>query len=82
MGRKLLRSDGVYAGPANQPMNSEPNTTGIVDAILGVGRQRRWLFEQLRAALQSGDDTRALSVAKVLCGVANEKGHRTDSSLN
>jgi hypothetical protein len=63
-------------------MNSEPNTTGILDAILSVGRQRRWLFEQLRAALQSGDDTKALSVAKVLCGVANEESHRADSSLN
>jgi hypothetical protein len=82
MRKKLLGIDGVYAGPATHHMNSEPNTTGIVDAVLDVGRQRRWLFEQLRAALESGDETKALSVAKVLCGVANEECHRADSSFN
>lgn len=63
-------------------MISEPNTAGVVDAILEVGRQRGALLEQLRAALQSGDDPKALRLARTLCGLENEESDRTNSRLN
>jgi hypothetical protein len=63
-------------------MISEPNMAGVVDAILEVGRQRGALLEQLRAALQSGDDTKALNLARQLCGLGNEESNPTNSRLN
>jgi len=43
--------------------------SGVVDAILEVSRQRKSLLDRLRAALQSGDDTVALELARQLCGL-------------
>jgi hypothetical protein len=63
-------------------MISEQNIAGVVDAILEVGRQRAALLEQLRVALQSGDDPKALSLARRLCGLGNEESNRTNSRLN
>jgi hypothetical protein len=56
--------------------------SGIVDAILEVGRQRKIVLNQLRAALQSGDDRQALALARQLCGLLNEKSHRVDPRLD
>jgi hypothetical protein len=58
------------------------NITGVVDAILEVGRQRQAVLEQLRAALQSGNDSEALRRARELCGLRNEESNRTNSRLN
>ena len=63
-------------------MSLEPNTAGVVDAILEVGRQRRTLLENLRAALESGDEPKALRFARQLCGLGNEESNRTNSRLN
>jgi hypothetical protein len=63
-------------------MISEPNTSGIVDAILEVGRQRAALLGQLRSALESGDDSKALNLARQLCGLGNEESDRVNSRLN
>ena len=63
-------------------MISEPNTSGIVDAILEVGRQRVALLGQLRSALESGDDSKALNLARQLCGLENEESDRTNPRLN
>ena len=49
------------------------NITGAVDAILEVGRQRKVVLDQLRTALQSGDDSQALDLARQLCGLQNEE---------
>ena len=43
--------------------------SGIVDAVLEIGRQRNTLLTQLRAALQSGKDDDALILARRLCGL-------------
>jgi hypothetical protein len=57
------------------PSESETNIVaplspaGIVDAILAVGRQRRSLLGEVRSALLSGDDTKALRLARQLCGL-------------
>jgi hypothetical protein len=63
-------------------MISEHNTAGIVDAILEVGKQRAALLGKLRVALESGDDSKALLLARQLCGLGNEESNRTNSRLN
>jgi hypothetical protein len=45
------------------------SVSGIVDAILDVGRQRSALLAQLRAALESGAEREALTLARRLCGL-------------
>lgn len=55
--------------------------SGVVDAILEIGRQRMVVLDNLRAALQSGDSDRALGLARHLCGLY-EEGNRTDSRIN
>jgi hypothetical protein len=59
-----------------------PNMQGVIDAVLEVGRQRKAVLTQLRAALQSGNDSGALELARQLCGMGNEESHRTNSRLN
>ena len=44
--------------------------SGVVNAILEVGRQRKALLDQLRAALLSGNVPEALGFARHLCGLA------------
>jgi hypothetical protein len=61
---------------------SESNTAGIVDAILEVGRQRAALLEDLRSALQCGNEPKALHLARQLCGLDNEESNRVNSRLN
>jgi hypothetical protein len=58
------------------------NITGAVDAILEVGRQRKVVLDQLRTALQSGDDSQALDLARQLCGLQNEESNRVNPRLN
>jgi hypothetical protein len=43
--------------------------SGVVDAILEVGNQRKALLSRLRSALKSGSDTEALGFARQLCGL-------------
>jgi len=56
--------------------------TGIVDTILEVGRQRKAVLDQLRAALQSGDSPQALNLARQLCGLQNEESARINPCFN
>jgi hypothetical protein len=58
------------------------NISGAVDAILEVGRQRKAVLEKLRAALQSGNDSQALDVARQLCGLHHEECDRINPRLN
>jgi hypothetical protein len=58
------------------------NITGAVNAILEVGRQRKVVLNQLRAALQSGDDSQALDLARQLCGLQNEESNRVNPRFN
>lgn len=46
--------------------------SGVVDAILEVGRQRNALLAQLRSALEAGNDGGALNLARRLCGLSYE----------
>lgn len=45
------------------------SVSGVVDAILEVGRQRNMLLAQLRTALESGNEKEALVLAGRLCGL-------------
>lgn len=78
---KLRRIPSTQAASAKsgQP---EVSLSGIVDAILEVGRQRKIVLNQLRAALQSGDDCKALNLARQLCGIQNEESDRASPRLD
>lgn len=52
--------------------------SGVTDAILEVGRQRKTLLYQMRGALQSGDVEEVLRLARQLCGLIDEKCPRTN----
>lgn len=43
--------------------------SGLVDAILGVGSERKALLDRLRSSLESGNDAEALRCARTLCGL-------------
>lgn len=56
--------------------------TALMEAALAIAEERREILVKLRAALESGDDTRALELARELCGVDYEKGNRVNSSVH
>jgi hypothetical protein len=62
---------------ANQ-VESSLTLSGVTDAILEVGRQRKALLHQMRGALQSGDTEEALRIARQLCGLIDEKCPRVN----
>jgi hypothetical protein len=56
---------------------------GVLNAALEIADKRRETLARLRAALEQGDDTEALKVARTLCRVENgEKSHRADPRVN
>jgi len=58
------------------PVDSEHDghsISGIVDAILEIGRQRNTLLSYLRIALESGKEREALNLARRLCGLPHEE---------
>lgn len=52
--------------------------SGVTDAILEVGRQRKALLQEMRAALQSEDTEKVLRLARRLCGLIDEKRPRVN----
>ena len=54
---------------------------GLVDAALEIAERRANTLRQLKTALLSNDDAKALSLARKLCGI-NEKSHRTFKSID
>lgn len=63
-------------------MQNGLQVSGVVDAVLEVGRQRKAVLDKMRAALQSGDDSGALKLARQLCGLQNEESNRANSRIN
>ena len=57
---------------------TERNLSGVVEAIVRVGRERNSLLERMRLALESGDENTALMFARQLCGINHEKGNRVN----
>jgi hypothetical protein len=90
--RRLTIKAGNRGNSVRQPSSEDAATrysaqtgvsvSGVVDAILEVGRQRNVLLVRLRAALQSGDNTQALNLARQLCGLQNEESTRINPRLN
>jgi len=60
-----------------QPISSD-ELSGVVDAILEAGRQRKSFLDKMRTALESGDSESALAFARQLCGINNEKSNRAN----
>jgi hypothetical protein len=58
------------------------SVSGVVNAILEVGHERSALLAKLRSALQSGDNTQALNLARQFCGLPNEEGARINPRVN
>jgi hypothetical protein len=58
------------------------NIGSVVDAILEVAQRRKTALEQLRMALQSGENDRAIVIARELCGLDNEESHRVNPRIN
>jgi hypothetical protein len=81
IGSTLPRSDASFDDPPKRDAEDtgRPNSatrvapevslSGLVDAILEVGRQRKVLLDQVRCALVSGNDAEALRFARQLCGI-------------
>lgn len=57
---------------------AEDSLSGVVDAILEVGRQRKAILDHLRSALQSGATEEVLALARQLCGLTDETSHRVN----
>lgn len=57
---------------------------GLVNAALEISMRRRAVLGLMREALESGDEGRALELARQLCGLEHrrETGNRTNSSIN
>ena len=72
------RHDNNGTSIATQPISF----TGIVDAILEVGRQRNSLLSQMQTALQSGQNERVIEIARQLCGLSHEESHRTNTRIH
>ena len=61
----------------------ETNLAGLLDAALEIALRRRNTLLRLRAALEQGNDTQALKLARELCGISHEQeSHRTHPRVN
>jgi hypothetical protein len=82
-GAERYCTEGGFPMAAKVTMSQHESTgagdlSGVVDAILDVGRQRKLLLDQMRNALESGNSEEALGFARKLCGLTNEKSSRTN----
>ncbi|HLY62880.1 MAG TPA: hypothetical protein VKV95_19210 [Terriglobia bacterium] len=60
---------------------ADPSLNGLVEVALEIASRRRETLKQLRAALESGNNSEALNLAKELCGL-HEESDRTHSRIN
>lgn len=49
--------------------DDEDAGSGLVEAAMEISRKRTQMMEQMRKALETGDDKQALSLARVLVGL-------------
>jgi hypothetical protein len=67
-----LSQGNIVSGIGGAWTDAPPQSlSGLVDAILGVGRARKALLDQLRSSLESGNDTEALRFARQYCGLTD-----------
>jgi hypothetical protein len=60
---------GRLPNDGSEEVATPTSITGVVEAILEVSRHRKKLLDQLRSALESGNDAEALRFARELCGL-------------
>ena len=61
-------------GHSLSPADKEASTSsGLVDVLLTIGRERQRLMESLREALLRGDDAEALERARELTGLPSQR---------
>lgn len=65
----------------NSELELKNNDQGLIDAALEIAERRAHTLRQLRDALVSGDDEKALSLARKVCGL-DEKVYSTPKSFN
>jgi hypothetical protein len=53
--------------------DAEVNPTGLVDALIDIGRERQRIMEAMKAALLRGDDVVALEHARQLTGLSTKR---------
>jgi hypothetical protein len=51
-----------------------PELAGVLDAVLDVSRRQAKIIEEMRAALDRGDNEEALNRARELTGVRSKRG--------
>ena len=61
---------------------SDHNTNALMGAALEIAQERREILTQLRAALEAGDNLRALDIARKLCGLGDAQSNRTHPRIN
>lgn len=61
-------------------MDRNSNLGGLLDAAMQIGATRREILRKMRAALQQGDDSEALKLARQLCGCEKhgQEGNRVN----
>ncbi len=63
----------LLSGRGSDLMSDNLSLSGVLNAALEIADKRRETLARLRAALEKGDDTEALKVARALCGVDDEQ---------
>lgn len=61
--------DALSLSPANKEASA---SSGLVDVLLKIGRERQRLMKSLRESLLSGDDAEALEHARELTGLPSK----------
>jgi hypothetical protein len=64
-------------------MTHNPDRAAVIDSALEIARRRAQTLGRIRAALESGDDVKAVKLMRIYCGLDDEqKSHSTPSRFN
>jgi hypothetical protein len=67
----------VATDPKSKPLSDrEVNTSGLVDTILQIGKERQRILTLMKTALLRGDDAEALDMARELTGLPRKNATR------
>lgn len=55
---------------------------GLVEAALEIAERRTNTLRELRVALERGDNDLALSIARKVCGLNDQKSHRVVEGIH
>lgn len=76
------QSGGEHPAVLRPWVEGDISVNGVIDAIMEVGAQRTALLGNMRRALMTGNEKQALSFARQLCGLPDEKSSRTHPRIN